>query len=116
MEIRPKRKGGRPPKKIKRQSMVRLRLTVSERFLFEQKSKRAGMGISDFIRHSVMSSKVMTRFGEAEISAHRVLAGMANNLNQLTKKAHHLGLLIMARRCQDLISEIEDHMKTMNDL
>jgi len=63
-----------------------------------------------------MSSKVITRFGEAEIAAHRVLAGMANNLNQLTKKAHQMGLLIMAKRCQDLISEIEDHMKTMNEL
>lgn len=96
--------------------MVRLRLTITERFLLEQKSKRAGMGISDFIRHSVMSSKVMTRFGEAEISAYRILAGMANNLNQLTKKAHQMGLLIMARRCQDLISEIDDHMKTMNEV
>jgi len=116
MEIRPKKKGGRPPKKIKRQSMVRLRLTITERFLLEQKSKRARMGISDFIRHSVMSSKIMTRFGEAEISAYRILAGMANNLNQLTKKAHQMGLLIMARRCQDLISEIDNHMKTMNEV
>lgn len=91
-------------------------MTIAERLLLEQKSKRAGMSLSDFIRHSMMNSKVMTRFGEAEISAHRVLAGMANNLNQLTKKAHQLGLLIMAKSYQDLMSEIDDQMKVLNAL
>ena len=96
--------------------MVRLRLTNAERLLLEQKSKRAGMSLSDFIRHSVIASRVMTRFGETEINAHRVLAGMANNLNQLTKKAHQLGLLVMARHCQELMSEIDDQIKALNAL
>ena len=36
----------------------------------------------------------------------RLLAGMANNLNQLTKLAHTHGLLRFQKDCQELIAKI----------
>jgi hypothetical protein len=38
----------------------------------------------------------------------RVLAGLANNLNQLTHLAHVAGLFSLALKCQSMLREIEE--------
>jgi len=106
-----KAKGGRPIKIIKKDSGVRIRLSRTERYLIDEKAKKAGMKISEWMRQASKNAKVQSRFSADEMNMMRTLAGMANNLNQLTKLAHQQGLLVIQRNCRELISLINDALK-----
>jgi hypothetical protein len=109
-----KHKGGRPAKKIKKASGIRVRLSATEYFLIETKARKANMRISDWFRAAALKAKVVARLSEEEKQIHHVLAGMANNLNQLTKLAHVKGLLSVVRKCDALITKIDETMKYLN--
>ena len=76
--------------------------------MIEQKSKQAGVRISDWFRQAAKSAKVSPRLNPEEHKIFRTLAGMANNLNQLTKLSHEQGLLIFQKKCRTLIDEINE--------
>ena len=44
-----------------------------------------------------------------------MFAELANNLNQLTKLAHWLGLLTVARDCAKILKEIDITLKHLNN-
>lgn len=109
-----KDKGGAPKKRIRRETHVKVRLTTTERFLIESKARQAGMRISDWFREATLKAKVMARMTEEDRRVLHMLAGMANNLNQLTKLAHTGGLLTIAIRCGSLLTEIDQALKYLN--
>jgi hypothetical protein len=111
---RPKHKGGAPKKKIKRASGIRVRLTSTERFLIESKAREAGMRISDWFRAAALKAKVVTRMTAEDRRVLHLLAGMANNLNQLTKLAHTSSIVSVAIRCGHLLTEINQTLKYLN--
>ncbi len=111
---KPKHKGGRPKIKIKRESHAKIRLTATERMLYEKRAKDAGMSLSDFVRAATKSAKVIARLTVEDSKVMRMLAGLANNLNQLTKLAHRDGILTIARKCDALIGEIDEALKYFN--
>jgi ketol-acid reductoisomerase len=111
---KPKHKGGRPKVKIKRETHVKVRLTATERFLMAAKAKDAGMHLSNWIRAAARTAKVVARLKPEDLQIMRMLAGMANNLNQLTKLAHTYGLLTIAMKCGQLLIEIDEALKYFN--
>jgi hypothetical protein len=104
-------KGGRPVKKIKRDRHIRVRLTATEHFRIEDKAIRAKLTISEWFRKAALKGKVRARISIEEMNYFRTLSGMANNLNQLTKLAHSQGLLIVQRKCRELIDQIGELIK-----
>lgn len=105
----PKRRlPGRPKKGIKRSDILMVRLTPTERLLIEDKSKKAGMKASEWFRMAAKGATVIPRFSTKETSWFRMLAGLANNLNQLTHQAHVKGLLSLATKCRELLKQIEE--------
>ncbi|MDB5283949.1 MAG: hypothetical protein JWO06_3024 [Bacteroidota bacterium] len=111
----PKNKGGAPRKKVKRELIIRIRMTATERFQIDAKAKGAGMRPSAWIRTSAKSAKVVPRLTAEERRILWMLAGLANNLNQLTKLAHQLGLLSVVRDCDKLLKEIDIVLKNLNN-
>ena len=116
-EIKEKRvlksKGGRPPKKVKRESHLMVRLTENERFLVEEKSKEAGMRPSEWFRQAAKKAKVIARLKPEDGEFLRMLAGLANNLNQLTRLAHKDGLITVQKKCRELLFEIDAVLKNL---
>lgn len=104
-------KGGAPKKRIRREAHVKVRLTNTERFLIESKAKEAGMLISDWFRQATLKAKIVPRITTEDRRVLHMLAGMANNLNQLTKLAHTSGLLTIAIKCSSLLEEIDQALK-----
>ena len=109
------RKGGAPKKEIKRELDIRVRLNVTERYLMDIRAKTAGLKTSDWVRAALKRAKVVPRLGKEELNALRMLAGMANNLNQLTRLAHINGLLILAYKCMALLKEIDKTLRSINN-
>lgn len=111
---KPKHKGGRPKVKVRRETHVKVRLTATERFMISARAKDAGMRLSDWIRAAAKAAKVVARLKPEDLQIMRMLAGLANNLNQLTKLAHRDGILTIAIKCGSLLIEIDQALKYFN--
>ena len=99
---------GRPKKTIKRSDFLMVRLTPTERILIEGRAKNVGLKPSEWFRKAAKSAKVFPRFTAEETGWFRMLAGVANNLNQLTHLAHIKGLFTLAMKCQTILKQVED--------
>lgn len=108
-----KPKGGRPPKKVKRQSQLMVRLTETERFLIEEKARDAGMKPSAWFRLAAKKAKVLARLKPDDLKHLRTMTGMANNLNQLTHLAHKEGLTFIRQSCKELLLQIDLILKKL---
>ena len=109
-----KNKGGAPKKRVKRELIIRVRMTATERFQIETKANAAGMRSSTWIRASAKSAKIIPRLTADERRILWMLAELSNNLNQLTKLAHQLGLLRVVRQCEQVIKEVDETFKKLN--
>lgn len=109
-----KHKGGRPEKVIKKDNILVVRMTQTERMLIVGKASEAGMKPAEWFRKAAKTAKVIARFKPEDAAILRMLTGMANNLNQLTKLAHQEGLLSIQRKCRELINEIDETLKYLN--
>ena len=107
-------KGGAPKKKVKREFILRIRMTATERFQIASKAKTAGMRPSTWIRTAAKSAKVVPRLSLEERRILWMLAELSNNLNQLTKLAHQQGLLRVVQLCQEVLTEIDHTLKYLN--
>lgn len=88
-----KHSGGRPKKAIKREAATGVRFTRAEYYIVKQKASKAGYRITQYIRIMALEGQVIARLNSTEKELIPQLIGMANNLNQLTKKAHKESLL-----------------------
>lgn len=110
-----KRRGGRPKKSVKKDIVRSIRFSKVEYYIIKQKASRAGIKIPSYIRQMAMRGKVISRLNEEERQFVRQLIGMANNLNQLTKKGHQEGLLtavLMFEKYKNIIEELLEKTKT----
>lgn len=109
-----KHSGGRPKKTVKRDIVKGVRFTRAEFFVVKQNAAKAGIGISVFIRQMSTNGKIKPLLDEEERRFVRQLIGMANNLNQLTKKGHQEGFLtavLMFEKYKVLIEELLEKFK-----
>ena len=101
-----KHKGGRPKKDVKRDYTLSVRMTKIERIRIDGKAKKAGLNPTEWFRQAAKSAQVMPRLSPADIKHLGTLAGLANNLNQLTKLAHIKGIEYLAQPLQKLLAAI----------
>jgi hypothetical protein len=87
-----KLKRGRPAKeKEKLDHSINLKLTAEDFDLVKEKAGKLGMKATKYAREMVLNGKVKSRFTLEELDLMRKLSGIANNLNQITKKANQAG-------------------------
>src|ERR1700732_2036038 len=87
-----KKKGGRPPKKLKRELRITARFSKLEHYILQQKAGKAGINVSEFLRQAAITAKVTSRVTEEGRNIIRQLIGMTNNLNQMAKVANREGM------------------------
>jgi predicted DNA binding CopG/RHH family protein len=108
-----KHTGGRPRKAVKKEIVKGIRFTKAEYFIVKQKVSKTGTNVCNYIREIAIHGKIVSQLSEEERNYVRQLTGMANNLNQLTKKAHQEGLfsvIFLLEKYQKLIKEILEKM------
>ena len=93
-EVRKGKKGaGRPAKAVRKEVRASIRFTKAEYFIVRAKAAKASVKVSAYLREIAIHGQVKPRLSEEERQFVRQLIGMANNLNQLTKKSHQEGIL-----------------------
>ena len=86
-------KGGRPVKVAgqKKGYFVGVKMDTQEYYTLKAKAREAGISISECVRQSVLGSVIKQRLTPETHDLIRKLCGMANNLNQIARKANAQG-------------------------
>ena len=70
------------------------------------RSRKANRRLAEYIRESALRSEVVQPHTETDLREFRVLVGLANNLNQLTKMAHQDSIIYLYSPIDKLLGEI----------
>jgi hypothetical protein len=80
---------GRPAKEEKKLSRsINLKLTEDDFKAISQKAASVGMKPTQYVRQMVLDGGIKSRYTKEELDLRRKIAGMANNLNQLARRAN----------------------------
>ncbi|GAB6013358.1 plasmid mobilization protein [Viscerimonas tarda] len=91
-EEKPKR--GRPAKeKEKLNFSINLKLTEADFNSVKDKAEKLGMKATRYAREMILNGGIKSRFTLEELDLMRKLSGIANNLNQIAKKANQAGYI-----------------------
>lgn len=103
-------KGGRPIKSVteKLKYRITVKMATEDYYLLKSKAKSAGVSSSEFIRGCITNGGVKERLSKEHSDLIRKLCGMANNLNQLARKANAEGYASVFIPCRTLMIEIDN--------
>lgn len=114
----PKRKqGGRPklPDGEKRDCPVKVYFDRTNYAKLVRRSKRTGRPLSEIVSELAVNGYVKEPVPQGVTQALRALAGMANNLNQLTHLGHIHGPQYIADENRRLMAEISNMIVKLNE-
>ncbi len=103
-------KAGRPVKGVteKLKYRITVKMATEDYYLLKSKAKSAGVSASEFIRGCITQGGVKERLSKEHGDFVRKLCGMANNLNQLARKANAEGYASVFITCRTLMIEIDN--------
>lgn len=85
------------------------------RLLRPAQARAAGLTWAEYARTALSRSVVRQRLTAEQMTLLRQLAGMANNLNQLARKANSAGYVQAATECTALIEKIDTLIDQINE-
>ncbi len=94
---------------------VTFRLTEKEKSAFVDRSKKAHMSPSEFLRKSIRDAKVITRLSPEELEIYKHLTRIGHNINTMLKLAHISNISMVKSQCQEALAEINKHLKHLSD-
>lgn len=102
-------KGGRPPKTIaqKKGYRVNVKMATEDYYSLKARALNAGVNMSEYVRQCIKSSTVKQRLTPEINDYIRKLCGMANNLNQIARKANAQGYMNARSEYLHLANEID---------
>ena len=103
-----KKHGGRPTvaEASRLSKAVTVKFSKKDYETLRNRSKKANKHMAVYIRDSALNSEVAQLPIEAVTKDYRMLVGMANNLNQLTKMAHQQGIYYVYMPLNSLLGDI----------
>ena len=108
-----KKHGGRPTVAEARRlsKAVTVKFSKKDYEILKVRSNKARKRLAEYVRESALHTEFSQPPTEAETRDYRMLAGMANNLNQLTKMAHQDGMIYLYSPLDNLLGEITDAVR-----
>lgn len=99
---------GRPKKEPanRHDYYVSLHLDFRAYFTLKAAVTQSGMNRSEYLRQLIRKGKVTARFSAEELSLYRSISGMANNLNQLTKRSILYGVSNIEKELRELSLQV----------
>ncbi|NLU90632.1 plasmid mobilization protein [Chitinophaga sp. Ak27] len=105
-----KNKGGRPKKAVKKDQLLAVKCTRSERFIIESRAQSANLNVSEYLREIAMTGKIDRQEkalpGEV-LNLTATLNHMAANLNQIARKRNGMEELSPLERANLKIQSLQ---------
>ena len=92
---------------MKKEIRAAVRFSRQEYFILKEKSKQAGVKVSEFLRDSAFRSRIVPRLSEEERGFIRHLIGMSANINQVARACHREGVFEAAQFFERYRSEMD---------
>lgn len=110
-------KEGRPRLSFtqKKDYKVSVKFASEEYYSLREKARKAGSTISEFVRNALHSCEVKERLGASHLKIVLQLTGMANNLNQISRRANAAGYLSAKRDFEALAKSIDKLIKSIEN-
>ena len=107
-------RGGRPtlPKARRRSKSVTVKLSKIDYETLRIRSQKANRRLAEYIREMALQTEPPTTHTTVDAGIFRNLAGVANNLNQLTKLSHQTSLYRTNYRLKEVLDGV---MEIVND-
>ena len=108
---------GRPVREahIKKKYIITFKVNTQQYYGIKGKAKDANMSVSDYIRRCAMGATVMQRITVEQAGYIRKLCGIANNLNQIARKANAAGYIEAQTECVQISKSIDTLITRIND-
>ena len=104
---------GRPAKEESKLSRsINLKLTGRDFDVITERAASVGMKATVYARRMVLDGAIKSRYTKEELDQRRKIAGMANNLNQIARRANTYGLDVVG---WDITEVLQDLKKLLND-
>lgn len=94
---------------------ITVKFATAEYYSLKAKAKEAGMTISLFVRNALQQCEVRQRLSATHLKHILQLTGMANNLNQIAKKANTHGYSAAGTESETLAKEIDYIIKLIEN-
>ena len=106
--------GGRPtlPQARRRSKSVTVKFSKIDYETLRIRSRKANRRLAEYIRETALQTEPPTAHTAVDASIFRNLAGVANNLNQLTKLTHQTSLYRTNYRLKEVL---DGEMEIVND-
>ena len=82
-------------------------MTEENYVLVKEKAEKLGMKATQYAREMTLKGGIKSRFTLEELDLIRKLSGMANNLNQIAKKANQAGFTKVGIEVVGIMSQIK---------
>ena len=92
-----------------------MKMAAADYYALRGKARAAGLTWAEYARTALSRSVVRQRLTAEQMTLLRQLAGMANNLNQLARKANSAGYVQAAAECIALIEKIDTLIDQINE-
>ena len=79
------------------------------------RSKNANRTLAEYIRDAAFDARIVPKHSTEDVAVIRNLTGMANNLNQISRKANAAGYVSARTEYRYLASEIDDLISRIKD-
>ncbi len=97
----------RATKKSGKSYVVSVRLDEEQYQTVQENCRKSGRKLSDYWRHALLNAKVTAIATPEDMAILRQIGSMANNLNQLAKKANEAGFKLVEWTLKGLSKEIK---------
>ncbi len=91
------RERGRPAKEESKKlsRSINLKLTEADFDIITERAASIGMKATQYARQMVLNGSIKSRYTKEELDLRRKIVGMANNLNQLARRANTYGFEVV---------------------
>jgi len=110
------KRGGRPKLDAskKRKYRVSVNLCTEDFYPLKRKVNDAGISLSEFARLAIIGCKIWQRFTSEQMDCIRKISGMANNLNQIARKANAAGYTDARTEYLYLAEKIDNELNSIH--
>jgi len=115
--IKIQNKNGRPKKleAEKKKYKLTVKMETEEYYSLKAKARLAGINLSEYIRHCIEKSEIKQRLNPEHLGFIRQLSGMANNINQIARKANAVGYAEVHQECILSIAGLDSLIKLISE-